>query len=162
MMKENLSALMDGELADEDAAPLIKRLAGDAELQTAWQEFHLIGDAMRGASLLSVDVRAEVSDRLAAEPTVLAPRPLQRRASRPAARFAVAASVALAGVVGWYNWQSQPADAGLVAEAVPAPAALVQVAADGRQSYLDAHQDGAVGEGLTRVGLTQPAAQGVR
>ncbi len=161
-MKENLSALMDGELADKDAEPLIKRLAGDAELQSAWQEFHLIGDALRGASLLSVDVRSEVSSTLATEPTVLAPRSLQRRVSRPAARFAVAASVALAGVVGWYSWQSQPADAGLVAQVVPAPSAQLQQVADGSQLYLDAHQDGAVGDGLTRVGLSQPVAQGVR
>lgn len=161
-MKENLSALMDGELADKDAEPLITHLNSDPALQTAWQEYHLIGDALRGNVLLPVDVREQVKAALAQEPTVLAPRRMQRRAARPAARFAVAASVALAGVVGWYNWQSQPQDAGLLAQLVPAPTAQVQVAADSRQLYLDAHQDVATDDGLTRVGLTQPVAAGVR
>lgn len=157
-MNEKLSALMDGELADRDAEPLIRQLASESELQQLWQEYHLIGDAMRNSSLLSVDVRQAVSQRLAGEPTVLAPRPRVRLVTRPAARFAMVASVALAGVVGWYSWQSHSVDAGLVAQAVPA--GQVQVAADGSQQYLDAHQDGALGDGLTRVGLVQPAAGG--
>ena len=161
-MKENLSALMDGELADKDAEPLITHLNKDQALQVAWREYHLIGDALRGNALLQVDVSEQVRSALVQEPTVLAPRRMQRRGARPVARFAVAASVALAGVVGWYQWQSQPQDAGLLAQLVPAPTAQVQVAEDSRQLYLDAHQDVAADDGLTRVGLTQPAAVGVR
>jgi sigma-E factor negative regulatory protein RseA len=43
--KEKLSALMDGELVDK---ALIQTLEQDQESLEAWQNYHLIGDVMRG------------------------------------------------------------------------------------------------------------------
>ncbi len=43
--KEKLSALMDGELVDN---ALIQELEQDSASQQAWQNYHLIGDVMRG------------------------------------------------------------------------------------------------------------------
>ncbi len=43
--KEKLSALMDGELIDK---ALIQELGQDQESRKAWQNYHLIGDVMRG------------------------------------------------------------------------------------------------------------------
>ncbi len=43
--KEKLSALMDGELIDK---ALIQELEQDQESREAWQNYHLIGDVMRG------------------------------------------------------------------------------------------------------------------
>ncbi|MEF1289324.1 RseA family anti-sigma factor [Vibrio sp. M260118] len=43
--KEKLSALMDGELVDK---ALISELEKDQESLQAWQNYHLIGDVMRG------------------------------------------------------------------------------------------------------------------
>lgn len=43
--KEKLSALMDGELVDK---ALIQELEQDQESRDAWQNYHLIGDVMRG------------------------------------------------------------------------------------------------------------------
>ncbi|MGP8308398.1 RseA family anti-sigma factor [Vibrio sp. YIC-376] len=43
--KEKLSALMDGELIDK---ALIQELGHDQESREAWQNYHLIGDVMRG------------------------------------------------------------------------------------------------------------------
>ncbi|KGY13766.1 anti-sigma E factor [Vibrio tubiashii] len=43
--KEKLSALMDGELVDK---ALISQLEKDQESLQAWQNYHLIGDVMRG------------------------------------------------------------------------------------------------------------------
>ncbi|MGY0614320.1 RseA family anti-sigma factor [Vibrio sp. FJH11] len=43
--KEKLSALMDGELIDK---ALIQELGQDQESREAWQNYHLIGDVMRG------------------------------------------------------------------------------------------------------------------
>lgn len=43
--KEQLSALMDGELVDK---ALIQELEQDQESREAWQNYHLIGDVMRG------------------------------------------------------------------------------------------------------------------
>ncbi len=161
-MKETLSSLMDGELSDKDAAQAMHMLGSDDQLKAAWQEYHLIGDALRGNALLQVDVREQVSQALQAEPTVLAPRNLVQKRSRPVARFALAASVAMAGVVGWYSWQGQQAgDPALVAQAVPTPGAQVQVVNAANQSYLDAHQDISLSDGLARASLVQPAAKGL-
>lgn len=161
-MKETLSSLMDGELSDKDAAQAMQMLGNDDQLKAAWQEYHLIGDALRGNALLQVDVREQVSQALQAEPTVLAPRNLAQKRSRPVARFALAASVAMAGVVGWYGWQGQQAsDPALMAQAVPTPGAQVQVANVANQSYLDAHQDISLSDGLARASLVEPAAKGL-
>ncbi len=43
--KEKLSALMDGELIDK---ALIQELGQDQESRKAWQNYHLIGDVVRG------------------------------------------------------------------------------------------------------------------
>lgn len=43
--KEKLSALMDGELIDK---ALIQELEQDQDSREAWQNYHLIGDVMRG------------------------------------------------------------------------------------------------------------------
>ncbi|MFD2449933.1 sigma-E factor negative regulatory protein [Vogesella fluminis] len=77
-MKQNLSSLMDGELDDAASTQCIRALDADPELKAAWNEYHLIGDAIRGSALLSVDVRTEVGQALQQEPTVLAPKPTRR------------------------------------------------------------------------------------
>jgi len=73
-MKEKLSALMDGELDGQLADRTIKAITEEEELKQVWDAYHLIGDAMRDNSHVSVNVRQRVATRLAAEPTVLAPR----------------------------------------------------------------------------------------
>ena len=45
---ENLSALMDGELTDLEAAREWNRLKNDPALRETWHTFHLLGDALRG------------------------------------------------------------------------------------------------------------------
>lgn len=161
-MKENLSSLMDGELDDAAAARCIGELDADPALKALWNDYHLIGDAIRGSALLSVDVSHDVSLALKQEPTVLAPKPKVHKPVGNVARYAMAASFAVAGVVGWFVWQTQPvATPGLVAQAVPTPkTGAVQVSAlqnSQRQSYLQAHQDVMATEGLDRVNLAAPA-----
>ncbi|MDC0610643.1 RseA family anti-sigma factor [Vibrio sp.] len=43
--KENISALMDGELVDK---ALVQDLTNDSAMQETWRNYHLIGDIMRG------------------------------------------------------------------------------------------------------------------
>jgi sigma-E factor negative regulatory protein RseA len=102
-MKDTISQLMDGELEDRAAAQVIAALGTDGEARDAWRAYHLIGDAMRDTRLLSPGFAARVLDKLAAEPTVLAPRPLEgsRRRSWLAVPAALAAGVAGVAVVGW-------------------------------------------------------------
>jgi sigma-E factor negative regulatory protein RseA len=86
---ENVSALMDGELNSDDAAREIAHFkqdgTHDGTRHEAWHTYHLIGDAMRGeqmqAEALSPGFSARLSEKLALEPTVLAPH---RRTSKTA------------------------------------------------------------------------------
>jgi sigma-E factor negative regulatory protein RseA len=102
-MKDEISALMDGELDTGDAAGVITQLKKTDELGDTWAVYHLISDALGQSEARPAHIARRVSARLAAEPTVLAPRPLVRRKSRV---FAVAASITAAAVIGWMNVQT--------------------------------------------------------
>jgi sigma-E factor negative regulatory protein RseA len=99
-MKEQLSALMDSELSAAEAARLMKAMKNDDALHEAWNTYHVLGDALRKSPQLSTDFNVKLMQRLAQEPTVLAP---QRERKRLAAtrRFplSIAASVAAVGLV---------------------------------------------------------------
>ena len=79
---DRISALMDGELDDQEARNLVGRLKTDPALRIRWDEFHLVRDALRGEPLLSSQFNVAVTQRLAAEPTVLAPQRGGSRARR--------------------------------------------------------------------------------
>ena len=143
-MKENISALMDGELEERAAGEAMDSLRREGEAAEAWRTYHLIGDAMRDSRRLSAGFASRVAQRLAAEPTVLAPAALPpRRAPRFA--LALAASLAAVAFVGWVAFAPQP-DAPPQAAVKAAPAAPVQAAAasvplsNDATDYLLAHQ----------------------
>ena len=94
---ERISAFMDGELEDHEATGQVRRLKQDPELRTAWETYHLIGDAMRGEAGYSPGLAVKISARLAAEPTVLAPRP--RMQLRNVRRLALSVAASIGGVV---------------------------------------------------------------
>lgn len=91
-----LCGLMDGEAGTHELEAAIRRLCQDEDAQQRWALYHGIGDAMRGAPVLSPRFEEDFRTRLAAEPTVLAPR--LRRYAAPAA-MALAASLAVVSVV---------------------------------------------------------------
>lgn len=95
-----ISALMDGELDERQAREELARLRRHDELRENWDMFHLIGDALRGECLLSSEFNRRLSERLAQEPTVLAPH---RRMIRRISTYALtaAASLSAIGLVGW-------------------------------------------------------------
>src|SRR3954452_19740887 len=136
-MKEQISALMDGELEGHAADQAIAALrAGGEELET-WRLYHLIGDGMRDTRELSAGFTARFAERLAAEPTVLAPGRLPGRT--PVRRFAYAAvaSVAAVGLVGWLAFGPQPQAPQPIARVeAPITVPLTNAAND----YLLAHQ----------------------
>lgn len=47
VLREQLSALMDGELPSEECELLLKRVSTSADLARSWHAYHLIGDALR-------------------------------------------------------------------------------------------------------------------
>ncbi|HSD44184.1 MAG TPA: sigma-E factor negative regulatory protein [Burkholderiales bacterium] len=99
-MNERLSALIDDELGMAETEGCLDRLDADRGLRETWGVYHLIGDALRGGA--GPGLPPSFAERLAAEPTVLAPG----RAVRPAPRtvwyaLSAAASVAAVALVGW-------------------------------------------------------------
>ncbi|MCF7719022.1 transcriptional regulator [Aeromonas jandaei] len=126
--KEQISALMDGELSD---AEVLNELEMDSGLQDTWGRYHLIGDAMRGD--LPVNLQLDLSDSIMAaledEPTILAPKPVEatpvaqpvvapvktdsnvvplfRRVGQQLGQYAIAASVAAAVIFGVQQYQGQ-------------------------------------------------------
>jgi sigma-E factor negative regulatory protein RseA len=134
MVMDGISALMDGELEDKEAQRLVAQLKSDEQSRERWDEFHLIGDALRGEPLLSAGFSEKFVKRLAEEPTVLAPR---RFISKPrrVATYAMSAAASLAAAAFVASVALQPAPkqiAGPVPESVPGPlvvpAAEVQLA----------------------------------
>ncbi|MEY2681643.1 MAG: Anti sigma-E protein RseA, N-terminal domain, partial [Pseudomonadota bacterium] len=47
---EELSAWMDGQAAEGRAEHMTKKILQDPESRARWNEYHLIGDAMRSAA----------------------------------------------------------------------------------------------------------------
>jgi sigma-E factor negative regulatory protein RseA len=122
-MKERLSELMDGELDDRSAAEVFETLRQDREAVQTWRTYQLISDALRESRVLSTDFTARFSERLAAEPTVFAPRAhfpgVQPASRRWYVASAAAASFAAVAMVGWLAFAPQP-------QVAPAPLAQVQ------------------------------------
>ncbi|RAK01487.1 sigma-E factor negative regulatory protein [Aliidiomarina maris] len=120
---EHLSALVDGE--DIDASVLDSMLEDDAQKQQ-FQRYQLASSIIRNEAQpgFAVDISAAVAAQVAAEPSLQMPakRWWQKAANdswwRPAASFAVAASVALVTVIGVQNYQLSPEQSG--ADQVPA------------------------------------------
>ncbi len=95
-MNEKISALMDGELAREEASRVIKSLGADAAGRSEWDCYHLIGASLRGeAGPSALACRQAIFDRLSEEPTVLAPGAMARKASERRTRIALAAAASL-------------------------------------------------------------------
>jgi sigma-E factor negative regulatory protein RseA len=142
---ERISAFMDGELEDHEAAAQVRRLKDDPQLRAAWETYHLVGDAMRGEAGYSSGLVARISDRLAAEPTVLAPRP--RMQLRNIRRVALSAAASIGGValVAWLALFDNPftPQQNLALNKTP-PGAQTQLAATPANGavndYLLAHQ----------------------
>src|SRR5450759_381145 len=142
MNREQISALMDGEIDEARAQALCAQLKSE-ESSECWAAYHLIGDALRNECLAQQGFAQRFAERLAAEPTVLAPGYKQLAEGRSAfgwqavvrARpwyygMAAAASVAAVGLVGWFGMQEFNLGPGLseLASASPARTTLATAA----------------------------------
>ena len=113
-MSEQISALMDDEMAIEDAAHLIVAMQSSKQAADAWSQYHLIGDAMRSDMVFSKDFKQSLMHKLDLEPTVLAPKTAQtpsqessQHKDRLPVKWTIAASFAAVMVVGWMALQQQ-------------------------------------------------------
>lgn len=115
-MTQEISSLMDGELAAHEAEHAIRSCNASEEQKSVWYLYHCIGDAMRGQAPRRLEPPAALIASLKTQPTVLAPK---RRIESTFARVALAAaaSVATIGVVGWVGMQGvQPGASSVVAK----------------------------------------------
>ena len=107
-IREQMSALLDGELPQDESGLLVRRMARDSELKRSFGNYVLAGEALRspGGIVASPGFAARVSAAIAAEEgsapeTVPSSGPLRAPLNwrRPLAATAVAASAALAAVL---------------------------------------------------------------
>lgn len=104
-MTQEISSLMDGELSSPEAERAIRACCTTPEAAQKWQEYHLIGDVLRGGLPHPTDTADRVAEALKKEPAIIARprRVLETTVGRVA--LAAAASVATIGVVGWIGTQ---------------------------------------------------------
>ncbi|MGL4869836.1 MAG: sigma-E factor negative regulatory protein [Aeromonas veronii] len=170
--KEQISALMDGDLSD---AEVLNELEMDSDLQDTWGRYHLIGDAMRGD--LPVNLQLDLSDSIMAaledEPTILAPKPVEtapvlqpavapvktdsnvvplfRRVGQQLGQYAIAASVAAAVIFGVQQYQGQ--------DGVPANPVLNTIPIGGSAAPVSVHYQQQDGARARQQGLTEQQMQ---
>ena len=141
-MKQDISALMDGELFEDEADALLNKLKKNPRENDNWLTYHLIGDALRQPDHVCKDFSAAFHERLQAEPTVFAPR---RRVKLKARYFALsaAASVMALALVAWMSMQAGIEPAPRLASVQPQldvrPASFSSP--DGVNDYVMAHQE---------------------
>ena len=163
-MTQELSSLMDGELAADEAQRAITTCCGSEEAKVDWHLYHVIGDVMRGHAPRTLARPTQVAEALRTQPTVLAPRRPQVTFSRVA--LAAAASVATIGVVGWIGSQGTREDGTPVAARAPSaiqPVANTVTLQQGAQplevqAYLNAHRQLPQPEQYRPVNSRVPAA----
>lgn len=120
---ENLSALVDGENDQLDLhdTNVISAIKSDSEMMQKWHNYHLIRYGLRKElpSQLQFDIAANVALALESEPTILAPKKSWRDLAvvssvlpfiKQGGQLAIAASVAVAMIIGVQQYNQQDAD----------------------------------------------------
>jgi sigma-E factor negative regulatory protein RseA len=143
-MSENISRLMDGELDDVEFERCCNDLKSAEALRT-WACYHVFGDHLRGTGGHGERFAVRFAAALAAEPTVLAPKPRVHAPAQPATfAWAVAATLAAVTVVGWTAFSmidAPPTALAKAREAANVRAAQVTAPAAVPDDYLLAHQE---------------------
>jgi sigma-E factor negative regulatory protein RseA len=139
-MKDQLSALIDGEFEAESSKHIITSVKSGGELNEAWQHYHLIGDIMRGNCEMRHDFCAKVMQALDSEPTVLPVNKneiskvtqIKRNLAKTPKFWSIAASVAAVMFVGLMLLQQHLSQ--------PEMMTPVEIAQNLPVEYLEAHQ----------------------
>jgi sigma-E factor negative regulatory protein RseA len=141
---EKISQLMDGELGRHETKTTIQRLESDQGLAQSWETYHLIRDSLRREAQLPLDFTRKVHERLAQEPTVVAPH---TRLSHRAVRYTLPLAAGVAGIalVGWlalsFQEPSDTARSPLASNQGAGPPVLLQSNRGPVNDYLTAHQE---------------------
>ena len=141
MMRQSISALMDGELFEDEAENLLGAIKDDATVRKNWAVYHLIGDALRQPDHIHCDLSAKVRERLRAEPVVLVSRGhVVKRQIRTWA-ISAAASVAAVSAVAWMSLQISPENSPKMAMQQNAARPVSMQTRPNANDYLIAHQE---------------------
>lgn len=139
-MKAKISELMDGELHEPEAAGPLSALREEGEARDAWRIYHLISDSMRDTRVLSRRFAEQMMQRLAEEPTVLAPAVPAEVVAGRGRRFLLQAAAAVASVAAaivvvgslWIGPQTpEQLPVPMAQTVVPRPVAPAEVAVSG-------------------------------
>lgn len=135
-MKQQLSALVDGEVDVERCEHIFLAAKSTGEVAQAWRDYHIIRDVMRDEAWMQSDMTSRIMGALENEPTILAPQAVASadKVTHIRPRFSkyswsIAASVAAAFFVGMFVLE-QPE--------VGAPA---QIADNDTEQYVLAHHN---------------------
>ena len=140
-MKQEISALMDGEMFEDEADSLLVQIKGGSDTHKDWEVYHLIGDVLRQPEHIHSGLSTRVRERMRDEPVVLAPRIRATRQRARAFALSAAASLVAVGVVAWMSLQISPEAAPQLAMqqgALRPASAQIQPKAN---DYLMAHQE---------------------
>ncbi|CAH1085473.1 sigma-E factor negative regulatory protein [Candidatus Nitrotoga sp. 1052] len=139
-MKQEISALMDGELFDDDAEAVLDKFKRNPDTHEEWRTYHLISDVLRQPDHVHANISIAIRERLQAEPTVLAPR---SRASHNVRWFALSAvaSVMAFTLVAWLSVQVGSETAPQIAMQQSNAVHSASLPANGLDDYLIAHQE---------------------
>ena len=156
-MKDRLSALLDGDLEDLAARPVLDGLQRDEALRRDWATYCLIGDTLRGEPVNSPDFVGRVMAELDQEPTRLTP---PRHVGSAAANqspwrslMPLAASVmgvAAVGLVAASLYSGQEQQVARLAKVVGSAPSVVAPAAVARSASPQLTPPAPAGDGLNR------------
>lgn len=147
-----ISTLMDGELGERETARMIETLNARGDWRTHWETYHIIGDILRQTPALESGLSRKVSQLLADEPTILAPRrrPAFTRLAMPAAASLAAVMLVIWGALNFTQDSTSPTlGAGQMAAATPGGQSV-----DARHNvagYLVAHRDFSTGAAASLI-----------
>jgi sigma-E factor negative regulatory protein RseA len=134
-MKQQLSALIDGEADIERCEHIFLAAKSTGEVAQAWQDYHIIRDVIREEYWVQPDMTSRIMAALSDEPVVLAPQAavtpvVTQIRPRPAKYiWSIAASVAAAFFVGMFVLNQ------------PATVETVQIADSETDQYVMAHHN---------------------
>ncbi len=112
-IKCQVSSFVDGEITEGEVSLLCKRITNDQALRERWRDYHVISDALKQQlpAHANVDLSQRIHDALEDEPALSGERKAVSNNRTVVKRFsglAVAASVAILGVVVVLNTAVQP------------------------------------------------------
>ncbi|BBI99285.1 hypothetical protein FGKAn22_09780 [Ferrigenium kumadai] len=140
-MKQEISALMDGELFEDEAEGLFDRIKRDSDTHHDWALYHLIGDVLRQPEHIHCDLSENVRERMQDEPVVLAPRSRAVKQKMRTFALSAAASLVAVGVVAWMSLQITPETAPQLAMQQTALRPVNMQILSKSNDYLMAHQE---------------------